>query len=148
MTGELLTLELIELKIFEHFMLLQNLEEIKVNDLAKIKFKSGPIWYDLQNSTFFISIDLYGCIISLRHVEYELPGHTGTNNWDAALPVSIWSPLRSIVIRHTPICRMICVVWYGLHHLEKWSFLKSWTYPELGWNWNGKPEIKLKSFLK
>ena len=43
MTGELLSLELIELKIFEHFMLLQNLEEIKVNDLAKIKFKSGPI---------------------------------------------------------------------------------------------------------
>ena len=41
MTGELLSLELIELKIFEHFMLLRNLEEIKIHDLANIKVKFG-----------------------------------------------------------------------------------------------------------
>ena len=41
MTGELLSLELIELKIFEHFMPLRNLEEIKIHDLANIKVKFG-----------------------------------------------------------------------------------------------------------
>ena len=42
MTGELLSLELIELKIFEHFMLLQNLKGIKIHDLVKIKVKIVP----------------------------------------------------------------------------------------------------------
>ena len=41
MTGELLSLELIELKIFEHFMLLRNLEDTKIHDLANIKVKFG-----------------------------------------------------------------------------------------------------------
>ena len=41
MTGELLSLELIELKIFEHFMLLRNLEEIKIHDLANSKVIFG-----------------------------------------------------------------------------------------------------------
>ena len=45
MTGELLSLELIELKIFEHFMLLRNLEEIKIHDLANIKVKFGTNLY-------------------------------------------------------------------------------------------------------
>ena len=45
MTGELLSLELIELKIFEHFMLLRNLEEIKIHDLANSKVKFGTNLY-------------------------------------------------------------------------------------------------------
>ena len=45
MTGELLSLELIELKIFEHFMLLRNLEEIKIHDLANSKVKFGTNSY-------------------------------------------------------------------------------------------------------
>ena len=45
MTGELLSLELIELKIFEHFMLLRNLEEIKIHDLTNAKVKFGTNSY-------------------------------------------------------------------------------------------------------
>ena len=69
MTGELLSLELIELKIFEHFIRLQNLKEINIHDVhdqiqghllahARTRDISFYMLYDISYMPYHINIPI------------------------------------------------------------------------------------------
>ena len=78
MTGELLSLELIELKIFEHFIRLQNLKEINIHDVhdqiqghllahAGTRDISFYMLYDIPYSEYHIcrTISIFPCYMPI-----------------------------------------------------------------------------------